>query len=187
LLVSSRLTHTLTRTPRVLKLSGAVLVDGVAGKPRPEDEMRRLTDLAKHAMGFDAQRGDTFDISSAPFNHPDQGSGPTPLWARPEIVRLASVAGVGLVVLALVAVIVLRLGRRPSGTALALIKPGASVAELEAMLTRRELGGSRGGDANTLLRERARELGRSDPARAAHLLRAWIAADQEAKKEESLA
>jgi flagellar M-ring protein FliF len=184
--IPKKVTHTVTRTPRVLKLSGAVLVDGVAGKPRPEEEMRRLADLAKHAMGFDAQRGDTFDISSSPFNHAEQGSGPTPLWARPEIVRLASVAGVGLVVLALVAVIVLRLGRRPTETALALIKPGASVAELESMLSRRELGGARGGDANALLRDRARELGKSDPARAAHLLRAWIAADQEARKEESV-
>jgi flagellar M-ring protein FliF len=68
------------------QLSAAVLVDGVDGKPRAEAEIRRLSDLAKSAMGYDVQRGDAFDISSAPFaKTAEQGSGPTPFWARPEI------------------------------------------------------------------------------------------------------
>ena len=44
-----------------------VLLDGVSGKPRPEAEVARLGELAKRAVGFDAQRGDELDISSAPF------------------------------------------------------------------------------------------------------------------------
>jgi len=58
-------------------------------------------------------------------------------------------------------------------------KPGARVAELDAMSTGRGPGSPIGspGEASVALRERARELSKADPARAAHLLRAWIAAD----------
>jgi flagellar M-ring protein FliF len=187
--IPKKVTRTVTRAPRIMRLSAAVLVDGVDGKPRPEAEIRRLSELAKHALGFDAQRGDRFDISSAPFAKNEQGSGPTPFWARPEIVRVASAGGVALIVLVVAGALLSRLGRRPRAD-LALLKPGASVAELEAMVGKSQLGGSAAarllGDANASLRDRARELGKTDPAKAAHLLRAWIAADAEAKEQASV-
>jgi len=57
-------------------------------------------------------------------------------------------------------------------------------AELEQMLSRRGLAPLPvpGGDAAAGLRDRARELSKADPARAAHLLKAWIASDEEAKQ-----
>jgi flagellar biosynthesis/type III secretory pathway M-ring protein FliF/YscJ len=36
------------------------------------------------------------------------------------------------------------------------------------------------GDSSTALRERAREVGKTDPGKAAHLLKAWVDADLEA-------
>jgi hypothetical protein len=52
------------------------------------------------------------------------------------------------------------------------------------MLSRRGLSPvvTPGSDGSAALRDRARELSKADPARAAHLLRAWIAADNEAKE-----
>jgi flagellar M-ring protein FliF len=185
--IPKKVTHTVSRAPRIMRLSAAVLVDGVDGKPRAEAEIRRLSELAKHALGFDAQRGDRFDISSSPFAKTEQGSGPTPLWARPEIVRVASAAGVAVLVLVVAGALLMRLGRRSSNADFALLKPGASVAELEAVVGKSGLGPTAAarllGDANASLRDRARELGKTDPAKAAHLLRAWIAADAEAKEE----
>jgi flagellar M-ring protein FliF len=186
--IPKKVTHTVNRAPRVMRLSAAVLVDGVDGKPRSQEEVARLSDLAKHAVGFDAQRGDRFDISSAPFAKTvDQGSGPTPVWQRPEIVRLTEAGGIA--VAAIIGLLLaLRAGRRLAGMSshadVALLKPGSNVAELEAVMNKRELpaAGARSlaADPNAGVRERARELGKTDPARAAHLLRAWISADQEA-------
>jgi flagellar M-ring protein FliF len=186
--ISKKITHTVTRAPRVLKLSAAVLVDGVDGKPRAEAEIRRLSDLAKSAMGFDAQRGDIFDISSAPFAKPAEGTGATPFWARPEIQSTGKTAAILLAAGAFVIFLFMRLGKATAGsgsTGVALLKPGSSVAELEAMLSRRGLGAVGSGskeDGSAALRDRARELSKADPARAAHLLRAWIASDTEAKE-----
>jgi flagellar M-ring protein FliF len=188
--ISKKVTHTVNRSPRITKLSAAVLIDGVDGKPRPEQEIRRLSDLAKSAMGFDAQRGDAFDISSAPFaKSAEQGSTATPFYARPEIQSIGKTAAMLLAAGAFVIFLFMRMGRATSGgsasSGVALLKPGSSVAELEAMLNRRGLAPIPvpGGDAAAGLRDRARELSKADPARAAHLLRAWIGADNEAKKE----
>jgi flagellar M-ring protein FliF len=191
--ISKKIVHTVTRAPRITRLSAAVLVDGVDGKPRPDAEIRRLSDLAKSAMGFEAQRGDMFDISSAPFaKSTEQGSGPTPIWARPEIQSMGKTAALLLAAGAFVIFLFMRLGKATAGggavsAGVALLKPGSSVAELEAMLSRRGLSPLPvpGGDAAAGLRDRARELSKADPARAAHLLRAWIASDVEAKEKAS--
>jgi flagellar M-ring protein FliF len=189
--ISKKVTHTVNRAPRITKLSAAVLIDGVDGKPRPEAEIRRLSDLAKSAMGYDVQRGDMFDISSAPFaKTAEQGSGPTPFWARPEIQSTGKTAALLIAAGAFVIFLFMKMGKATSGggmsasSGVALLKPGSSVAELEAMLSRRGLAPIPvpGGDGAGGLRDRARELSKADPARAAHLLRAWIAADTEAKE-----
>jgi flagellar biosynthesis/type III secretory pathway M-ring protein FliF/YscJ len=66
-----------------------------------------------------------------------------------------------------------------------LLRPGAKVSELEAALASRSLSADKKqatlppvGDENAL-RDKARDLGKSDPTRAAHLLRAWVSSDGE--------
>lgn len=184
--INKTVTRTVSRTPRLVRLSAAVLVDGAEGKPRAEAEMRRLAELAKHAMGFDAARGDRFDISSAPFAPTKEPvETPIPFWARRELSHLGSV-GLGALALAVVAALLLR-GRRGGGGA-ALLRPGAKVSELEAAFHTAELSEAAGGRARALgegsaaLRDRARELTQADPTKAAHLLRAWINADAETRE-----
>jgi len=65
--IAKKTTRTVAHGPRIVRLSAAVVVDGVDGKPRPAEEVRRLAELAKRAMGFETQRGDTLEISSAAF------------------------------------------------------------------------------------------------------------------------
>ncbi len=58
---------------KIKRLSVAVVVDGVykgkgnAFNPRPPEEMRQFTSLAKKAIGFSPERGDQFEISCAPL------------------------------------------------------------------------------------------------------------------------
>ena len=189
--ISKTTTRTLTRGPRLTRLSAAVLVSGVDGKPRPEAEMRRLGNLAKHAVGFDAERGDRFDISSAAFADALAEAAaaklPLPLWARPEV-KYGVPGLLVLLVLGAAAFFAMRMRRKPSAD-MALLKPGAKVGDLEAAFkSGGELPAGAKDVANLALSQaagtqiRARELTELDPQRAAHLLRAWISSDSESKE-----
>ena len=197
--ISKTITHTVSRGPRLKRLSVAVLLESPDGKPRPEAEVARLADLAKGAVGFDAKRGDQFQISSSAFTKPPAGEDVprVPLWEQPRMMRIAQLVG-GFILLLLVAVAVLKMKGRGAPalpgaySAAALLKPGAKVAEIEAAMAAGGAGGLGGGpagvslpsssDPNAQVRDRARELAAVDPQRAAHLLRAWINADSEEGK-----
>ncbi len=179
--VSRTTTTTVQRMPRLKRLSVAVLLDGASGKPRPEAEVARLGELAKRAVGFDAARGDELDISSAPFVHAeDPGAGTPAAAAAGKLPPKAWLIAGGVGVILLLALVALALGRRraaPSGGPT--LVPGARVSEIEAGTA----GGAPGlpgvhqpafADPREELRERAKALAAKDPARAAHVLKAWM-------------
>jgi flagellar M-ring protein FliF len=177
--ITKKVTHTITRTPRIMRLSAAVLLDGVGGKPRAEADVRRLADLAKRAIGFDAQRGDVFEISSAPFAKIDESAVTMPIWDRADLWRLGRMIVWG--VLAFFGILlVFRVYRRMTSM-LSMIKPGSRVGDVQMLLNRAENGmPAIAGRADALvLREQARELSKTDPARAAGLLRAWVESDSD--------
>lgn len=186
--ISRTTTRTVQRAPRLSRLSVAVLVDGVDGKPRDAADVQRLGELVRRAVGFDEARGDKLEISSAVFSHSAEQPAPAvaetptlPVWAWPAI------GGGALLAIGAALFFVLR-SRKPKEAELVL-RPGARVSELES--TAREVGAIEAGatkpaelpvpeepkalpDPVTAMRERARELAKTDPVRAAHILRAWI-------------
>jgi flagellar M-ring protein FliF len=182
--VTTTTTTTVTRVPRLQRISVAVLVDGKDGKPRPEAELTRLGDLAKRAVGFDAERGDTFEISSSPFVRAEEGptqAAPKPSVIDHPLVRTVLVGVGGLLALLIVAFAFRgRPGVAGSGLPMA---PGSRVAELEAALAREAAGLPGGparpalGDPASMMRERAKELATKDPTRAASILKAWMATE----------
>ena len=180
-------TQSVQKQPRVSRISMAILLDGVDGKPRADAEVQRLGELARSAVGISAARGDSLDISSAVFTHSaDEAPVPAPAAALAPWWVWAAIGG-GVLLLAAIGLLMLR--RRGGQADRALLRPGASVAELEA--------GTRAGgltveaalkdapvplplepkalpDPSIEFREQARVLAKADPVRAAHLLRAWI-------------
>jgi flagellar M-ring protein FliF len=144
-------TRIVSRVPRLARLSAAVLVSGLDGQARPPAELQRLAALAQHAVGFDAERGDRFEISSAPF-------------AGARLGLPLALGGVALLLAALGAVRFWRPWQSPP------TRPAEPQAEADPA----KMG-------SLAARERARQLVQADPARAAHLLRAWIALDSEPK------
>jgi flagellar M-ring protein FliF len=199
--ITKTVTHTVARGPRLKKLSVAVLLDAPGGKPRPEADIKRLEELSKSAVGFDARRGDQFQISSTAFTNRAGGDAEgikEVWWMSPRAFRLGEILG-GFVLFFLVGAALMRM-RRPVPAALqltalaqtALLKPGAKVAELEAAMERAALppgpagaGGQAalpGMDPAQQVRDRARELAQTDPQRAAHVVRAWINVDNEEGK-----
>ena len=199
--ITKTVTHTVARGPRLKKLSVAVLLDAPGGKPRPEADMKRLEELSKSAVGFDAARGDQFQISSTAFTNKLAGDAEgikEMWWMSPRAFRLGEILG-GFVLFFLVGAALMRM-RRPAPAApqltamqsTAMLKPGAKVAELEAAMDRAALPAGPGGSAGQValpgmdpaqqVRDRARELAQTDPQRAAHIVRAWINVDSEEGK-----
>jgi flagellar M-ring protein FliF len=186
--VSRTTTTTLAKVPRLQKISVAVLVDGVNGQPRAQAELDKLGELARRAVGFDQARGDEFDITSAPFTRSEEAPGeaaPAAVPARPWWIWAA--VGGGVLLLLLVGFLALR--RKPAPVQvsdLGLLTPGSSVAQIEAALAREAALPPSGvpprpalQDPAASLRERARELAAKDPTRAAHILKAWMAQEQQ--------
>jgi flagellar M-ring protein FliF len=197
--ISKTVTHTVARGPRLKRLSIAVLLDAPAGKMRGDADVKRLEELSKSAVGFDAKRGDQFQISSTVFSvRPGaDGEGVREVWwMAPRSLRLAEIAG-GFVLFFLIALALIKIrGRQASLPQLsampqtAMLRPGSKVAELEAAMDRAALppGPSHGqaalnaSDPSQGVRDRARELAATDPQRAAHIVRAWINVDNEEAK-----
>jgi flagellar M-ring protein FliF len=189
--ISKTVTRTLQRGPRLKKLSVAVLLEAPSDKPRAEAEIARLTALAKSAVGFDVQRGDQFELSTSAFQRKETApEAKLAFLESPWIMRGARIAG-ALLLLLIVAVALSRMrgaGAPVQTAALAAIRPGSKLAEAEAALA--NAGALPPGespavaqlppsDPNAMVRDRARELARQDPQRAAQLLKAWINADAE--------
>jgi len=178
--VSKTTTTTIQRVPRLKRISVAVLVDGVGGKPRPDAEVARLGELARRAVGFDASRGDELDISSAPFSRPaepDPAASPPKTSSSPST-RTWIAAGAGGLALAVVLALLLR--RRGGAAQGPSLTPGASVAQIEAALRASGAGLGPGparpslDDPAAVLRERAKALATQDPARAAAIIKSWM-------------
>ena len=110
----SHTTTTEVHAPGTVKrLSVAVAVDGVStpgpkGKPaayapRTADEMKRLDDLVKAAIGFSTERGDTVSVVNVRFPHDEDADGVTlannPLsgFDKNDIMRAVELAILGLV------------------------------------------------------------------------------------------
>ncbi len=174
--LSKTVTRTVERSPRLARLSVAVIVDGAEGAPRPDAEVRNLGELAKRAVGFDAERGDAFEISSVVFpkgagEEPPAASAERPTWP------LLAAAGAAVLLLGLLAFFLFR--RKPARVEAYPLTPGARVSEIEAALAAPALPERTVAVSETALRDRARELAATDPPRAAHLLKAWLAGDPE--------
>lgn len=108
---------------RVRKLSVAVLVDGLYSKqgnevsyqPRPPEELERISQLVRTAVGFDRQRGDQVEVVNLRFAEAPQA--PTDLteqtlmqqlasFTREDIVRFAEMGVIALLVLIVLMVVV---------------------------------------------------------------------------------
>lgn len=86
--VSEKVLHTKQGPGQIRRITAAVLINQVmtvngkkvSWKPRSPVEMKRLTELAEAAIGFDSSRGDIVSVVDLPFD--DQASPPPPLSQR---------------------------------------------------------------------------------------------------------
>src|SRR5207244_11550599 len=126
--VSKVVSHTVAPAGVVKQLSVAVLSDGTytgAGAarkfaPRPAEEVARLKELVKNAVGFSEARGDRIEITSVPFQSEPVATGEGVLaalgtWLPALLMRLLAVGLVAAGLFYVVRPLVLGLGLAARG------------------------------------------------------------------------
>lgn len=166
------------------RLSVAVVVNFRTGEAGPEplsnDEMEKLDQLVKQAMGYSEQRGDTLSIINSQFN--DTGPQTPPFWENPFYINLALEIGRYLLILFIVLLIWRKIGKPLLSAAianteknneaastdqdpneLARIADAAAAEKLARELNRYE------DNLNT-----ARDMAQKDPRAVAMVMRSWM-------------
>ncbi|MCW0200843.1 MAG: flagellar basal-body MS-ring/collar protein FliF [Rhodanobacter thiooxydans] len=193
--------HVRQPTGQIRRLSVAVLVAQKVkiddkGTATPvaltDDELKRINDLTREAMGFNEARGDTLNVASAPFTEVQQEVIDTPIWKDPELTGMAGdmlkyllVAGVAAYLLFGVLKPLVRTLTAPverdedevrdvtldaDGQPVAL--PGATAAQLELSPEARAAL-----EFETKL-EAARTMAKNDPKAIAEVIKHWVNGDE---------
>jgi flagellar M-ring protein FliF len=151
-------------------------------QPVLAEEITRLTDLVKEAIGFNAERGDSVKVVSAPFVVDKTEPAEVPLWKQPWLLDIARSAIVPLAFVAIALIAVFGMIRPAIKAAAplppedkpeavdevvddAVLLPGADgMPRLEAPLQNEKL-------------DRARALARDNPVAVANIVRDWMAGE----------
>lgn len=140
------------------------------------DEVQRITALVQGAVGFDADRGDNVQISSAPFAESGQPAVvPLPVWKDPEIMEPAKVALKYLLLvlaLAFAYFAVIRPLTRWVVTSMPPPPPPSAESEEDFMV---KLSSSKQHKSFDHRLVNAREMAKADPKAVANLIRGWMA------------
>lgn len=187
---SKRVRHTTQGAGKVRRITAAVLINQrmitkgrqVSWQSRSPEEMKRLTDLAEAAIGYDAARGDTVSVEDLAFD--DQSTPPPPLSQR-----LLAAAGFGpllkygTILLALLALLIFVV--RPAMAAMKpvpvheLNPPPSQPAFLESgdeaePTTPEQLAAEKQKQYMQLVFDHVTDQLKSDPAQSTRLLQSWI-------------
>lgn len=90
--VDKTLTHTRKSTGTVTRLSVAIVLNYQPTETGEnaglsKEQLEQINALAKEAIGYSSQRGDTVNIVNTPFSTLDESAQP-PLWKQPEFINM---------------------------------------------------------------------------------------------------
>ncbi len=192
---------TRSATGNVKRLNAAIVVNnkGVTdakGKttqqPLTTDELDKLTALAREAIGYSKERGDSVKVVNAPFKVEPVVDAHLPFWKSPELIDLVRAAAIP-AGLAVIAVLVFFGLLRPAvKTAFAPQAPRTAMFPTPGQRLDAVVGG-RGEDDRTIdatsalaapawlkQLEGARALAKDNPAAVAGIVRTWVSGQQAA-------
>lgn len=175
----------------VKRLSAAIVVNqrtvtDAKGKtttqPVPDEEITRLTELVKEAMGFSTERGDSVKVVSAPFVVDKTEPVDLPLWKQPWLTDLlrSAIVPAACVLIALIAVFGMI---RPAIRAAAPPPPAEKPETVDEVVDDTELlPGPEGmpkleAPVHSEKLDRARALARDNPVAVANIVRDWMAGE----------
>ncbi|SSW73305.1 flagellar basal-body MS-ring/collar protein FliF [Achromobacter agilis] len=163
------------------RLSVAVVVNYIRdkdGEPQalPPEELNKLTNLVREAMGYSETRGDSLNLVNSQFN---DGPPPVPVWRDPEMISLFKTILAWLVG-GVLALWLYRLLRRTVGDYLyPPVDPEQAEADrIEAVREAQEAARAKEVDRYQDNLERARTMANKDPRAVAMVLRTWMNKDE---------
>lgn len=163
------------------RLSVAVVVNYVRDKDGelaalPPEELSKLTNLVREAMGYSKSRGDSLNLVNSQFN---DGPPAVPMWRDPEMIALFKTILAWLVG-GVLALWLYRKIRRSVGDYLyPPVDPEVAEAErIEAQREAQDLARAKETDRYQDNLERARTMANKDPRAVAMVLRTWMTKDE---------
>ncbi|HLR12083.1 MAG TPA: flagellar basal-body MS-ring/collar protein FliF [Burkholderiaceae bacterium] len=180
--VDRTITHT-KGPPNILKrISAAVVVNYrmVDGEPEAlsAEELDKLENLVRQAIGFDASRGDTVSVVNSPFSQSEARQ--LPIWENPLYLEYAMTLGRYLLIL-LAAWLVWRKILKPivSSQEPAMAVPAGPAPELQEEINRAAEAKRRASEMNRYEDNltAVRALAEDDPRAVAMVIRSWMEKD----------
>jgi flagellar M-ring protein FliF len=150
-------------------------------QPVPAEEITRLTDLVKEAMGFNSERGDSVKVISAPFVVDKTEPADVPLWKQPWLLDIARSAIVPMAFVAIALIAVFGMIRPAIKAAAPAPLPDDKAETVDEVVDDTELlPGSPGmprleAPLHNEKLDRARSLARDNPVAVANIVRDWMA------------
>ncbi len=149
-------------------------------QPVSAEEITRLTDLVKEAMGFNADRGDSVKVISAPFVVDKTEPVDVPFYKQPWLIDIARSAIVPLAFVAIALIAVFGM-IRPAIKAAAPLPPEEKPETVDEVVDDTELLPTADGmpkleaPVHSEKLDRARSLARDNPVAVANIVRDWMA------------
>jgi len=186
------ISHTQFPTGTVKRLSIAVVIDdkqqtdaegNVQRTPRTEEEITRITALAKDAIGFNTQRGDSLNVINASFTDPPKTEpAPEPgLLEKPWLWDVGKQVLAGLAVLVLIFAVLRPLLKNLVEKAPPPMMPQMISAEVNGGEQGRLTGGQGQQLGQTGFYEQqvsaAQNMAAQDPKRVAQVVKNWVSSD----------
>jgi flagellar M-ring protein FliF len=170
--VDKTVRHVKTPVGATKRLSAAVAVNYKKGKPYSAEEIAQISALAKDAMGYSKERGDSINVVNAPFSVNEQEAAPEPaLWQQPENVAFAREAAKGLAVAAVFLYLLF-------GVLRPLVRNISAPAPMEPAMQAlpADISEASAGYAQRIAA--AKQLAKSDPRVVANVVKTWVSSNE---------
>jgi len=198
------ISHTRLSASNLKRLSVAVVVDNVvttaddgtvSSRERTPEEVSRISELVKEAIGYSAQRGDSIRVVNAAFQIPvpPESLPEIPIWEEPWVWDIAKQVGGLILVLILIFVVLMPTMKKLIATPVYTAEAAAAGAGVGAggVPGQQQLGMDGGmagyGDGESVqlpgpakyedTLDAARQMVNDDPKRVAQVVKSWVADD----------
>ncbi|MEN5161589.1 flagellar basal-body MS-ring/collar protein FliF [Achromobacter spanius] len=179
--VDRTISHIKQPVGNLKRMSVAVVVNYVRDKDGelqalPPEELSKLTNLVREAMGYSEGRGDSLNLVNSQFN---DGPPPLPMWRDPEMISLFKTILLWLVGGVLALWLYRKLRRTVTDYLYPAVDPEVAEAErAEAVREAQDLARAKETDRYQDNLERARTMANKDPRAVAMVLRTWMTKDE---------
>ena len=179
--VDRTISHIKQPVGNLKRLSVAVVVNYIRdkdGEPQalPPEELSKLTNLVREAMGYSETRGDSLNLVNSQFN---DGPPPVPMWRDPEMIALFKTILAWLVGLVVALWLYRKVRRSVTEYLYPPVDPEMAEAErVEAAREAQDVARSKEVSRYEDNLERARTMANKDPRAVAMVLRTWMSKDE---------